>query len=161
MLTIKRQPSGEKLVVRLGGTIEEDLDLSEVIGPVPSDVTFSCKEIQRINSAGVRIWIKYFDKLTHQGTRVTFIELSPAVVEQLNLISNFCCSAKIESVYVPYTCNTCRTQFVSLFSTEELKRIYKTLPQPDCPKCKSKTMFDDIEDEYFGFLVKVASSEKA
>ena len=154
MINVAKFTKDNVLLVKISGTIEEGVDFNLVIGPTPNEIIISCKDIQRINSAGVKLWIQYFQKLTAKGTKIRFIECSPAIVEQINLIVNFSCGAKIESIYVPYACSSCRAQFVSLFNVEDLKKIYKQLPEPACPKCKDKTIFDDIEDEYFEFLTR-------
>lgn len=153
-MTVSKQNKDGVLLLKLSGTLEEGVDLNTLVGETPSEVVVSCKEIQRINSAGVRIWMQYFGGLRNKGTKLKLIEVSPAILEQINLIINFSSDAIIESVYVPFSCGGCKAQFVSLFQTEELKKIYKQLPEPSCPKCKGKTCFDDIEDEYFQFLTR-------
>ncbi|OFZ80285.1 MAG: hypothetical protein A2583_11550 [Bdellovibrionales bacterium RIFOXYD1_FULL_53_11] len=153
MLNVVKFQKDSVLLVRLSGIIQEGVDFNALIGQIPgSELIISCKEVQRINSSGVKLWIQYFQKLAATGKKLRLVECSPAIVEQINLIVNFACGAKVESVYLPFACGSCKAQFVSLFNTDDLKKVLDSLPEPACPKCKNKTMFDDIPGEYFEFL---------
>jgi anti-anti-sigma regulatory factor len=152
VLNIVKFQKENVLLVRLSGSIEEGVDFAQLIGPFQQELIISCKEIHRINSAGVKLWITYFQKLATEGKRFRLIECSPAIVEQINLISNFVCGAKIESIYLPFACPSCKSSFITIFNVEELKKTYRNLPEPLCTKCHAKTVFDDLADEYFEFL---------
>jgi hypothetical protein len=110
------------------------------------------KEVPRINSVGVKAWIKYFQSVSAKGVQLRFLECSTAIVEQINLISNFACGGSIESIYVPFCCTSCNTELLGLFRTEDLKKIQFQLPDLKCSKCGGVASFDDIPEEYFGFL---------
>jgi anti-anti-sigma regulatory factor/endogenous inhibitor of DNA gyrase (YacG/DUF329 family) len=152
LLNITKEQKGPTLLVRLSGSIEESVNFDQLIGPPPPQLTVNCKEIPRINSVGVKAWIKYFQGAQTKGTQLTLVECSTAIVEQINLISNFVCGGKVESVYVPFACEKCKSELVGLFKTEDLKRMQLKLPEVKCTKCGGKAVFDDIPEEYFGFL---------
>jgi DNA-directed RNA polymerase subunit RPC12/RpoP/anti-anti-sigma regulatory factor len=147
-----KEQKDDLLVVRLAGSIEESVNFESMIGMPTGKVQVNTKEVPRINSVGVKGWIKYFSSLQQKGAQLNFVECSTAIVEQINLISNFTCGGTVESVYVPFSCGQCRAEFIALFKTEDLKRIAMDLPQLDCPKCGGKASFDDIPEEYFAFL---------
>lgn len=154
MLNATKNQVGNVNVVRLSGAIEESANFDSLIGPVTGELHVNCKEVPRINSVGVKGWIKYFQSLQAKGVKIKFIECSTAIVEQANLISNFTCGGSIESIYVPFACESCRTELIGLFKTEDLKKLNFELPALKCSKCGGKTVFDDIPEEYFGFLMK-------
>jgi anti-anti-sigma regulatory factor/DNA-directed RNA polymerase subunit RPC12/RpoP len=154
VLNVVKEQKGSALLVRLSGSIEESVNLDQLIGPPPAEMIISCKEIPRINSVGVKAWIKYFQTAQAKGTKLTFIECSTAIVEQINLISNFICGGVIESIYVPFACTSCKSELVGLFKTADLKKLNLKLPELKCSKCSGKAVFDDIPEEYFGFLTR-------
>jgi anti-anti-sigma regulatory factor len=154
VLNATKNQVGNVQVVRLSGAIEESANFDNLIGSVVGELHVNCKEVPRINSVGVKGWIKYFQALQTKGVKLKFIECSTAIVEQANLISNFTCGGTIESIYVPFACESCRTELIGLFKTEDLKKLNFELPALKCSKCGGKTVFDDIPEEYFGFLMK-------
>lgn len=154
MLNVSKEQAGNVMVVRLSGSIEESANFDKLIGPPPAEMHVHCKDVPRINSVGVKAWIKYFQSAQAKGTKLKFLECSTAIVEQMNLISNFTCGGSVESIYVPFACESCKTELIGLFKTEDLKRINFQLPDLKCSKCSGKTVFDDIPEEYFGFLMK-------
>lgn len=153
MLNATKEKKGDALVVALTGTIEESVNFEEVIGEVSGELQVNCKGIPRINSVGVKSWIKYFQGLTDKGVKIKFHECSTAIVEQINLISNFSCGGEVESIYVPYSCTDCDKEFEVLYTTEQLKKLNFEVPEVDCPEGTGKAEFDDIPDEYFNFLM--------
>ncbi|MGZ3687060.1 MAG: hypothetical protein ACXWP5_09035 [Bdellovibrionota bacterium] len=154
MVNVIKEQKGNVLVVRLSGSIEESVNFDQLIGPPPAELHVNCKEVPRINSVGVKAWIKYFQGAQAKGTKLKFLECSTAIVEQINLISNFTCGGIVESIFVPFSCTSCKSELVGLFKTEDLKKLQLKLPDLKCTKCGNKAVFDDIPEEYFGFLMR-------
>jgi anti-anti-sigma regulatory factor len=152
VLNVIKEQKGNALVVRLSGSIEENVNLDQLIGPPPAELHVICKEIPRINSVGVKAWIKYFQAAQAKGTKIKFLECSTAIVEQINLISNFTANGTVESIYVPFACGNCRTELVGLYRTEDVKKMAMKIPDLKCSKCGGNASFDDIPEEYFEFL---------
>ena len=152
MLNVLKERNGEVLVVRLVGSIEESVNFESLIGPAVPEIQVNCREVPRINSIGVKAWIKYFSSLQQRGTKLRFVECSTAIVEQINLISNFTCGGTVESIYLPFSCGGCKGEFIASFKVEDLRRIAQNVPEMTCPKCSGKAIFDDIPEEYFAFL---------
>ncbi|MEW6056360.1 MAG: hypothetical protein AB1540_07075 [Bdellovibrionota bacterium] len=155
MLNVVKDLRDDTLLVKLTGSIEENVDFAALIGPptVPK-MDLILKEVPRINSVGVKAWIKYFSGLAAKGIQLRFLECSTAIVEQINLISNFVCNGTVESIYVPFCCQSCSTELLGLFRTSDLKKINFQIPDLKCSKCGSTASFDDIPEEYFGFLTR-------
>jgi len=155
-LTVVKIEAGKGF--QLSGIVDETIDFAAAFGMSATSaaamgtIRLHCKDVQRINSVGVKNWIRYFQEISKAGASLVFAECSPAITEQLNLISNFSCGGTVESVYVPYACTVCKNEMIALFSTEELKQRDLELPELPCSKCGSKALFDDVEEEYFHFL---------
>ncbi len=155
MINVVKQVKGDTLLVKFSGSIEESVDFATLVGPVTTPkVDIIVREILRINSVGVKAWIKYFQGLGTKGTRLRFLECSTAIVEQINLISNFTCGGIVESIFVPFCCTKCNTELLGLFRTEDLRKINFNIPDLKCSKCGGIAKFDDIPEEYFGFLAR-------
>ncbi len=154
MVNVAKEQKGTALVVRLSGSIEENVNFEQLIGPPPGELHVVCKEITRINSVGVKSWIKFFSGAQAKGTKIRFQDCSTAIVEQINLISNFTAGGVVESIYVPFSCGGCKSELVGLFKCEDLKKLNFKLPELKCSKCAGKAVFDDIPEEYFAFLMR-------
>ena len=153
MVQISKEQRGDTLLVKMTGTVEENVDFAALMGNVSSaKVDLLLKGVNRINSVGIKAWIKYFQSLAAKGVQLRFIECSTAIVEQINLISNFTCGGTVESIYVPFCCNSCSTELLGLFRASDLKKINFQIPDLKCAKCGGTASFDDIPEEYFGFL---------
>ncbi len=156
MLNVVKNESNGDLLVKLAGSIEENVDFNALIG-IPSGVqkmSIITREIIRINSLGVKAWIKYFQTIASKGIQLNFLECSTAIVEQINLISNFTCGGSVESIFVPFCCSNCNTELLGLFRATDLVNIKFQIPDLKCSQCGGVAKFDDIPEEYFGFLAK-------
>lgn len=156
VLNVKREEQGSTLILHLSGEINETVDFNRDVGATATETVLICKDITRVNSIGVKGWVKFFQERAKQGTKLRFAECSPAIVEQLNIIMNFSCGGKVESIYAPFVCTNpaCRKGVVSLYKTEDLKRLNFTLPAIKCDKCNSEAVFDDLPEEYFRFATR-------
>lgn len=153
MINVIKEQRNDTLLVKMTGTVEENVDFATIIGPVTTPkMDLLLKGISRINSVGVKAWIKYFQMVAQQGVQIRFLECSTAIVEQINLISNFTCGGSVESIYVPFCCSSCNTELLGLFRASDIKRINFNIPDLKCSKCGGTASFDDIPEEYFGFL---------
>jgi ABC-type transporter Mla MlaB component len=153
VLNVTKEQKSDLLSAKLIGSIEESVNFDQLLGVAPATLEVNCKEIPRINSVGVKAWIKYFQSCQQKGTKVRFTECSTAIVEQMNLISNFTCGGMVVSIYVPFSCTHCKTELLGLFKTEDLKNMQFKLPDLNCSKCGQKAVFDDIPEEFFSFLM--------
>src|SRR5690349_11499419 len=84
------QHRGDVSYVKLGGVIDEDNELTDLVDKIPAGTAvIDLGEIERINSCGVRDWVNWLSKLETNGTRSVLVECSPAIVAQINLVNNF------------------------------------------------------------------------
>src|SRR3954471_5897615 len=92
MLKASTVPKGNSLIVSLLGEVDDTSDFETIIGPLPpstADMHVQCKGISRITSAGVKEWIRYFDRVAPRLSKLVFWDCSPPIVHQINAVSNF------------------------------------------------------------------------
>jgi anti-anti-sigma regulatory factor len=150
MVNVVKERKGETLIVQFIGSIEENANFANLVGQIPKELHVNCKGVTRINSEGVKQWIKYFQAVQQKGVNLKFTEVSTVMIEQVNLISNFFVGAPIESFYAPYSCSVCTKEYICLIQTANCKA--DSPPQQKCPQCNVELAFDDIVEEYFGFI---------
>ena len=139
--------------VKLGGVIDEDNELGELVDKIPTGTAvIDLGEIERINSCGVRDWVNWLSKLEGNGTRSVLVECSPAIVAQINLVNNFTGSGVVKSFYVPYFCPECNEEKVLLVEAGDMGPAPHEPPTCRCDECDLVMEFDDMADSYFAFL---------
>ena len=158
------QHRGDVSYVKLGGVIDEDNELNDLVDKIPSGTAvIDLGEIERINSCGVRDWVNWLSKLEGTGTRAVLVECSPAIVAQINLVNNFTGNGVVKSFYVPYFCPECDEEKVLLVEASDMGPPPHEPPTCRCDECDLVMDFDDMPDSYFAFLSnqrRVAESDK-
>lgn len=152
MLTVNKQETDRGIFIALVGTIEETVNFEQLIGPFHGLLTVNCRGITRINSVGVKTWMRYFQSLKMRGFHFKFIECAPPIVHQLNMITNFACGGEIESILLPYTCTTCKKELASMVLTKDLIAAGLKVPEVKCATPQCEVYFDDDADDYLYFL---------
>ena len=127
------------------------VSLREAFGGA-SAVVLDLGGIRRINSLGVRAWVDFMKTLA--GRSVTYRRCSPAFVDQLNTVSDFRGTGKVESFLAPYVCESS-----GKFFYEELKvgkditsGNFAALENRRCAECPEPLVFDDMPERYLHFL---------
>jgi anti-anti-sigma regulatory factor len=147
------QHRGDMSYVKLGGVIDEDNELSDLVDKIPNGTAvIDLGEIERINSCGVRDWVNWLSKLENNGTRSVLVECSPAIVAQINLVNNFTGGGVVKSFYVPYFCPECDEEKVLLVEASDMGPPPHEPPTCRCDECDLVMDFDDMPDSYFAFL---------
>jgi anti-anti-sigma regulatory factor len=147
------QHRGDVSYVKLGGVIDEDNELGDLVDKIPTGTAvIDLGEIERINSCGVRDWVNWLSKLENNGTRSVLVECSPAIVAQINLVNNFTGSGVVKSFYVPYFCPECDEEKVLLVEAADMGPPPHEPPTCRCDECDLVMDFDDMPDSYFAFL---------
>lgn len=142
--------SGNNTQVTLFGIIDEDTDFSALLKLKNSPVVFNFKNITSINSCGIRTWVNFIKEFS--TAVVEFTECPPLVVRQMNMVPSFLGKAIVNSVFVPYICDSCDHEQSKLVSVADFK---KGVPVPEtiqCEKCNSDEMeIDGNVKQYFAF----------
>lgn len=133
---------------------ESEVALGNALAGLGSKVRIDFSNVEYVNSCGVRAWINFLREL-ERNRQVEFINCTPEIVTQMNMIPSFKGRSTILSVYGGYTCEVCENKQLILFEKG------KGLPSGDdeinlnpvkCNKCGEENMeLDELEDEYFSF----------
>ena len=140
--------------VKLTGIIDEDNGLAEATSQIARPVVvINGADVERINSCGVRDWVTWLGRLEQGGADLYFVECSPTIMTQVNLVNNFLGAGSIINFYAPYFCVSCDTDKMLLIDVGEAQAASPfTSPTCRCDQCDHTMEFDDIESSYFAFL---------
>ena len=143
--------SGVQRVV-ITGAITEESDFEPLAALKGGDVLhLDLAGVLQINSCGVREWIHFVRRLGDSAGGFELERCSPAIVRQLNMISNFHGSGAVRSVMLPYYCSACQREELRPFDLPQAGpagRIEEVLP---CPECGGELEFDDLPGSYVAF----------
>lgn len=143
-----------RLQIHLEGDMDENANLFELLDAVSGVVWIDLGGVRRINSAGVRDWVNFIREVHDRADEVTLSRCSPAIVMQMNMISNFRGKARVASIFAPLVCPECDREddvLVSL-TPEQLEILPDGIPERTCPDCGAAMELDDIPERYFAFL---------
>lgn len=127
----------------------------EVLKVPAGRIRFDFSAVRAFSSVGVRAWISWIRK---SQIKPTYVNASPALVDQLNMISLFLeGGAMIESVLVPCSCPRCGTsKMVVLRSGVDFFPEKPVLFRP--PQCERNgcTMEPEHDvEEYLHFVTRL------
>jgi hypothetical protein len=150
MIKVTREQKGDQVSAWIEGIISEQANLPQALGQLPRELHLYCGGIPRITSFGVKQWIEFFTKATKLGTRVTFHECSPAVINQANMITNFLCGGRVQSLFLPFACLKCKREMIELFELKDLL-VPGYTPNPISCSCGGKAVLDVTLGSYLKF----------
>lgn len=146
---------GGVVSLKLRGVIDEDNELTGIESQLSAGVTvLDLADIERINSCGVRDWVNWLGRIEKLGARLVFVNCSPAIVAQMNLVHNFSASGIVKSFYAPYFCPRCNKERLLRLETRDLvhQTPISSAPTCRCDDCDGPMDFDDMEESYFAFM---------
>jgi hypothetical protein len=143
---------GSKLVVQLGGIIDEDADFSVVNISDAQEILIDMDSIKSINSCGIREWIKWIG--AGSKSRVVYSKCPKVIVDQMNMVDGFLPGfASVESFYVPYYNEDQGSEKNVLFRYGiEYKEGQVQAPQEVKDDSGNPMEMDVIESKYFKFI---------
>lgn len=151
MTKVELQELGDVTVVRLLGQITEDSALLDVLSQSHGrKIIVDTSGLTRINSCGVRDWVRWVKGLEERANHLYFVQCSPVVVAQLNMISNFAGAGNVVSIQAPYLCTQCSESKCIVLEARDLKASM-ALPEVSCSSCGALMEFDEIPESYFEF----------
>jgi hypothetical protein len=149
-LRVQSTLRGPLCYMQLSGIVDERFDPEALVQQATGNrLVLNLKGVQRLTSFGVREWSAAMKQLSGKIERIYWVECSPAVVSQLNMVANFAGGAQVLSVQAPFYCEGCGTDTEIRCDLADGKA-----PLPEnvpCPKCGKTMEFDDDPDSYFGF----------
>ncbi|MNJ94676.1 hypothetical protein D3C87_123780 [compost metagenome] len=153
-LDVKMAKAGEKLVVNMAGTIDEDVDFAQFnLGGNPQ-VEIELSGLKSINSCGIREWIKWMGSAG--GAQITFNNCPKVIVDQINMVDGFLPSTgKVMSFYVPYYNDDSGSEKNVLFKYgTEFTDSEVNPPAAVKDEDGNEMEMDVIESKYFKFIKK-------
>lgn len=155
---VEIKKNGASILVLLRGALDEETTLNSSQLQGSSEIIFDFKELQSINSCGIREWINWIKPVSN--TKITFKHCPKVIVDQINMIDGFLPqNAIVESFYVPYYSDETGEEKLVLFSFGR-EYSHQGLKLPDGIKdSKGNSMeIDVIEGKYFRFLNRNSSA---
>jgi hypothetical protein len=145
-------PQGKNVAIVLSGEIDESSDFSPINVDQYEGVVIDFKDVNGINSCGVREWINFLKNL--DGKSVSYVNCPKIIVDQMNMINNFIgLEFKIVSIELPYYCDECDEEVQKLYPLADLVEGGElTIPECKCETCDGEMEFDEIPEQYFSFL---------
>lgn len=146
-------------VLEIQGVVDESADLSplDTFAAGGGTLVLDLGGIDRINSVGVREWIRAMKRIP-DSVVVVWDHVSTAMVTQLNMIANFHGHGRIRSFYAPYYCAACDLEQRFLLTVAgDLAAGQARAPAHTCPECSGPLEFDDIEEDYLGGLLEATA----
>lgn len=138
--------------VRVAGSITEEADFQPLLGVGDAGpLAFDLSGVDEINSCGVREWIHFVRRLSELAPDYALARCSPAVVRQLNMVSNFRGAGRVTSVMLPYYCARCGSEQSLLYELPAAGPRPPIAPEAPCASCGGEAEFDDLPETYLNF----------
>lgn len=150
-LKIETRP-GTGWLVQVSGAITERADFRALTGLAETaPLCLDLARVEQINSCGVREWIHFVRRLSDLEHPFELVQCSPAIVRQINMISNFCGTGAVRSVLLPYYCGACGREETRLLELPPRGRRADIEPSIACGGCGQAAEFDDLPEAYLTF----------
>jgi len=156
-LLIERLTEGEVTCLRLSGIVDEQFDAPGLAQTIASRyLILDLGGVDRISSFGIRQWVDFIATIGPRLGGVYYVEGSPKVVDQFNMVANFGGPGYIVSFYAPYRCDTCDQERRLLFRTDEETPLWRAgqSPPSTCPTCGNPEDFDEDPATYFNYVAQ-------
>ncbi len=133
---------------------EAEVYLDQLLPKLGKNICFNFKQVESVNSCGVRSWINFMRELEKEERKIIFEECTSEIVMQINMIPNFKGNAQVISVYGAYVCDECGYEKTILFKSGENlpQKPIDELPPIECSQCGVEMELEEMEEEYFAFL---------
>lgn len=137
--------NGSSAEVTLRGAISERVELSTSV-PKGVPIFIDAGAVTKINSLGVRTWIRFLEALCANTPDVIIRRMSPVLVLQASMIGAFMSRTRVESFLSPWCCTSCSS------SHQMLHGIHDEIPESmSCKQCGASMEFDSDPDMYEAF----------
>lgn len=153
-LDVHINKNGEKLNLKMSGTIDEDVDFQQYNLSGAGQIEMDLNGISSINSCGIREWIKWIS--TGSAAKITFNNCPKVIVDQINMVDGFLpANAIVSSFFVPYYNEESGSEKNILFRLgHEFKDGTVTPPSVVKDDAGEAMEMDVLESKYFKFIKK-------
>jgi len=148
----KLDRQGQKIVLQIGGVIDEDADFSTLGLAGAQEIYIDMDGIKSINSCGIREWIKWIGG--GSSSKVVYAKCPKVIVDQMNMVDGFLPGfAHVESFYVPYYNEDSGSEKNVLFRYGVEFKEGQVQPPAQVKDDSGQAMeMDIIENKYFKFI---------
>ena len=149
---IEHQDKLDKVI--FSGPINENLgnNLAKLESEVGKVVTFVLKDIDYINSIGIRCWLEFLRNF-EDGRTLVYEDCAPDMISQINMIPHLAGNATITTFFGTLACPSCETERLHRFAaTDGHDSLIKQAQSETCPKCKGRLELEEDADAFFSFL---------
>ena len=132
---------------------ESEVYLADIADKVGKKCVVNFRNVNFINSCGVRGWINFMRVLEKDDREIVFEECPSHVVMQINMIPSFKGGAQIRSVFGSYVCENCDKTVDHLFDENNFPQdLDQSIDPITCAICEEEMEMDELEEEFFAFL---------
>jgi anti-anti-sigma regulatory factor len=149
-LSIESHHEGETSRVLLKGEITEAAELDLALEGLRQNVILDLSGIKRVNSFGVRNWVKFIQALAEKAATISLEKCATSMVRQFNMVPTTRKGAAVTSVFLPYYCGGCDDEREVLLPVEG-QSPPEDPPEETCPTCGEEMEFDEVPESYFAF----------
>ncbi len=144
-------------IVKVVGTIDENFVFDDQVARFKDEVHIDLNGVERINSCGVREWIK---SILKTDAKIHFINCSSVIVSQFSMIPEFLGKhGVVDSFETQFVCEECGYEESRILvvgkDIEPGQEVYEEGPEVKCPECDSIMECDHNPELYFSFLTEV------
>ncbi len=143
--------------LKISGTIDEYFSLDSEFGKFSEEIFLDMRGVSRINSCGVREWIKFMGRV---ASRVHYVNCSSIIVAQFSMIPEFIGKkGVVDSFEVQFVCPRCGHEDALILTVGKDilpgRETYSDTPDLICSECSSAMECDHDPELYFSFLSEV------
>jgi len=146
---IKPQDGVTRIVLK--GIIDEDTDFEALKKTGGTALLVNFKDVTSINSCGIRTWVNFVKE--QSSVQIRYEECPPLIVRQMNMVPSFLGHATVDSAYVPYVCENCEAEKMTLVAANDFGNGNPNIPETlKCGSCGEGEMeIDGNPKQYFAF----------
>lgn len=149
------------ITLKLDGVLDETAELPAFDMTYCGRMLIDLEKLTMINSLGCRKWIHWL-RAYPKGIQISLVNCSSVIVNQINILVGFVPpGVAVESIYVPYFCESCGKDEHVLLSVVDAKTtgwsVDQVADEKECTHCKAKAELDVLKSRYFQFLTKKAA----
>jgi CheY-like chemotaxis protein len=134
------------------GDLTEVAEFEDLADRLSGLVEFDLGGVRYLNSAGVRKWVLFLEKLVNT-TAYTFVRCSTAFVMQASMVSRLLGDGRIDSFWAPYVCQSCEREDQRLLHVSSPTSIQQMAEaQFRCSTCGGPLVLDEVPERVFAFL---------
>jgi len=156
-IVIEQRRDENILYLQFAGEISEKSEYPSLDIQGLTEVVFTLKDIDLINSTGIQKWVEFLSQFSQEISFV-IVDCNSRVINQINQFSGFLGEHpfKIMAFTAPYFCDSCDESFEIKIKTVEVDSSVSPPKPPKkvCPKCGDKTEFDSVPKKYLKFLAQ-------